>query len=214
MHSYLQSSASPDHVIILTHKFSRDVLVGLTTLDEFRARLPGRLRSQDPVPVTCAYFDSSGELFQVKQHPEIKPGDTDRKLGALAGPLIHAGLFSIFDRRNGLLPTSPLYHYVKPSEKHTSQFIRAAEILVDGGEVDFLASCLLGHLLESTEYIYCDSASISVVGYAVAKLKRCHEPGFRYPVVESFGSYHSVRTYPFLNPSESLFLISASTSGA
>jgi len=213
MHSYLQASSSPDHVVILTHKFSRGAIVGLATSDEFKARLPGRLRSQEPIPVTCAYFDSSGEIFQVNQQLDKKPDDKDKKLGALAESLVHAGLFSIFDRRNGLLPSSSLYHYVKPSGKHTGQFIRTAEILVDGGEVDFLASCLLSHLLPQTEYIYCDSASISVVGYALAKLKRCHDPSFRYPVVESFGSYHSVNDYSFLNPSESLFLISASTSG-
>jgi hypothetical protein len=212
MHSYLQSSSAPDHVIMLTHKYSRNALVGLTDNDEFIARLPGRLRAEAPLPVTCAYFDETGNIL--KLDPE-RQEDTahDRKLGPLAGILVRQGLFCIFDRRNGLLPSSPLYHYVKPSEKHTAEFIRTAEVLVDGGEVDFLASCLLPHLLATTRYIYCDSASIAVVGYAVAKLRRCHAGQFRFPVVESFGSYRLVDQYSFLNPSESLFLISASTSG-
>lgn len=212
MHSYLQSSASPDHVIILTHQYSRSALVGLTTNDEFIARLPGRLRTETPLPVTCAYFDKHGGIFHLDPEDE---GDVtrDRKLGPIAVALVHEGLFSIFDRRNGLLPSSPLYHYVKPSGKHIAQFIRTAEVLVDGGEVDFLASCLLRHLLPSTRYVYCDSASIGVVGYAVAKLRRCHVAEFLFPVVESFGSYRGIDRYSFLNPSESLFLISASTSG-
>ena len=96
---------------------------------------------------------------------------------------------------------------------HSERFIRSAEVLVDGGEVDFIASLLLQFIDDNTDYIFCDSASISQLAYAVMKLRKATQTSWKNPVVDTFRSYAGVNDYDFRRAQHPLCLISASTSG-
>lgn len=203
--SHVEANPPPDAICVLAHQTNRDFLSKLRDDDKFLDRLPGALRNTTPLPVYCVAIGATGEFFPIV--PGSRPAKDIRK------PIFRAGLTTIFQRRGGILPASPAYHYVKPSGKHCDRFIRSAEILVDSGEVDFVASRLLEYVDDTTDYIFCDSASISQLAYAVMKIRKTAHPTWRNPVVDTFRSYAGIDDYNFKRAQNPLCLISASTSG-
>jgi hypothetical protein len=204
--SHLERNPPPDAIYILAHQTNKEFLLKLRDDEKFLDRLPSVLRSARPLPVYCTAITRTGEFVPVL--PGSRPKAKD-----IREPIFQAGIKAIFQRRGGILPASPAYHYVKPSGKHCDRFIRSAEILVDGGEVDFIASRLLPYVDDTTDYIFCDSASISQLAYAVMKLRKSANPSWKNPVVDTFRSYAGILDYDFRRARNPLCLISASTSG-
>jgi hypothetical protein len=204
--SHLERNPPPDAVYILAHQTNKEFLLKLRGDEKFLDRLPGALRNATPLPVHCIGITPTGDFIP------ILPG-TRPKVKNIRDPIFQAGMKAIFQRRGGILPASPAYHYVKPSGKHCDRFIRSAEILVDGGEVDFIASRLLPYVDDTTDYIFCDSASISQLAYAVMKLRKAAHPRWKNPIVDTFRSYAGIADYGFRRARNPLCLISASTSG-
>ena len=81
------------------------------------------------------------------------------------------GLLSLFRRREGILESDTSFHFAKPSEAHSDKFIRTADVLVDSAEIDFLAAWLLSYASFPVSHIYCDTAAISVVAYALSRVR-------------------------------------------
>jgi hypothetical protein len=206
--AHLESHPPPDYIYVLAHQKSREFLATLVSKEKFLDRLPGSLRGVTPLPVRCVSIAPTGEFIQVLPGGGSRPESEE-----IRHQIFQAGIKAIFQRRGGILPPSPTFHYVKPSGMHSERFIRSAEVLVDGGEVDFIASLLLKYIDDKTDYIFCDSASISQLAYAAMKLRKSAHASWKNPVVDTFRSYAGINDYDFRRAQNPLCLISASTSG-
>lgn len=129
--------------------------------------------------------------------------------------IINQGLTNIFVSNGGLVESSGIsHHYVFPSGKHSSKFLRTANVLVKKSEIDFIALNTL-HKFNSINIknIYCDTLSINVVGYSINQYLKRYNEQHKDVNIESFKSYDGLydKNTKFLN--DSVFLVSASTSG-
>ncbi len=128
--------------------------------------------------------------------------------------IINQGLANIFVSNGGLVESNGIsHHYVFPSGKHSTKFLRTANVLVQKSEIDFIGLNLL-HLFKHTKIrnIYCDTLSINVIGYSISQYVKRYEN--REDVnIESFKSYDGIYSKNTKFYKDSIFLISASTSG-
>lgn len=128
--------------------------------------------------------------------------------------IINQGLANIFISNGGLVESNGIsHHYVFPSGKHSAKFLRTANVLVQKSEIDFIGLNLL-HLFQDTEIknIYCDTLSINVVGYSIGQYLKRYENKENVNI-ESFKSYEGIYSEDNKFDKDSVFLISASTSG-
>lgn len=123
-------------------------------------------------------------------------------------------LQSIFIQRNGMMTANTGVHYTKPSGSHTTQFLRAANILEDSPAALQIAFWLFPYLgKRNVKRIVVDTSGIDSVGFAFAyeRLRRGLQPDL--PIVESHSSYGGLEKLAVPEPDTTLFIISASTSG-
>lgn len=128
--------------------------------------------------------------------------------------IINQGLTNIFIKNGGLIETNGMaHHYVFPSGKHSSKFLRTANVLVKKAEIDFIGINTL-HLFKEIDFknIYCDTLSINVVGYSITNFLKRFKKHTEINV-ESFKSYDGLYNKESVFYDNSIFLISASTSG-
>ncbi len=128
--------------------------------------------------------------------------------------IINQGTANIFIKNGGLVESNGIsHHFVFPSGKHSAKFLRTANVLVTKNEIDFIALNTL-YLFKNIEFknIYCDTLSINVIGYSISQyLKRF---GNTQEInIESFKSYDGIYNKNSIFYDDSIFLISASTSG-
>lgn len=206
MSVFLVNKPPPDRVVIIASASVSNSLKSLITDENFFDRLPAVTRLTNPPEVAFLTYDEYGTLSSIADRPfgDLRHFEIQMKQN---------GLLSIFRNRNGILTASPLYHFEKPSGKHSDSFIRAAEVLVSGAEVNFVAFCLLPYLSSDITHIYCDTGSIDAVAYALVQLKKAIKRDLPNPTIDSFGSYDRIEEFAFHGRDHSLFLISASTSG-
>lgn len=128
--------------------------------------------------------------------------------------ILNQGLVKIFEDNGGLVESNGIsHHFVFPSGKHSSKFLRTANVLVYKSQIDFIALNTL-HLFSKLDFnnIYCDTLSINVVAYSMTKyLKRFNQN--KEINIESFKSYDGLYNSKSVFYNKSIFLISASTSG-
>ncbi|HLW61864.1 MAG TPA: hypothetical protein VKY33_00555 [Flavobacterium sp.] len=128
--------------------------------------------------------------------------------------IVNQGLANIFISNGGLVESNGIsHHYVFPSGKHSTKFLRTANVLVQKSEIDFIGLNLL-HLFKHTQIrnIYCDTLSINVIGYSISQYVKRYDN--REDVnIESFKSYDGIYSKNTKFYNDSIFLISASTSG-
>lgn len=154
-------------------------------------------------------------IFKIKYDNcsfSVKP--TNRFLKKNLKQIINQGLANIFIKNGGLVESSGVsHHYVFPSGKHSAKFLRAANVLVKKSEIDFVALNTL-HLFKDISFdnIYCDTLSISVIGYSINNYLKRYNAG-KDINVESFRSYNGIYDRDHVFYDSSIFLISASTSG-
>lgn len=128
--------------------------------------------------------------------------------------IIHQGLQNIFISRGGLVEANgDKHHYVFPSGKHSSKFLRAANVLLYKSEIYFIATSLLEKIKgKEFDNIYCDTSSINSIAIAVADLFNRFNK-IKSINVCSFKSYDGLYDKNTEFEPNSIFLISASTSG-
>lgn len=128
--------------------------------------------------------------------------------------ILNQGLANIFIKNGGLVESSGIsHHYVFPSGRHSNKFLRTANVLVRKSEIDFIAINTLHHFESDFENIYCDTLSIAVVGYSLNKFISRFRKDFKEINIESFKSYDGLYNKDASFYNNSIFLISASTSG-
>lgn len=130
---------------------------------------------------------------------------------------INEGLLTIFKSRGGLIESNEGHHYVFPSGKHCSKFLRTGNILLHSAEIFFIAFSLLPYFSsERHSNIFCDTSSINSIAFALQDLKRrlIMFKGEKYSMVpmDSFSSYEGMVKVTSKRLEKSFILISASTS--
>ena len=127
--------------------------------------------------------------------------------------LLEAGTHALFKKHQGVIESSPSYHFLKPSGAHCDKFIRASNLLVSSISVAFLAIPLLPHIRDGLKRVYVDTSSIAfLVAMALQLSKKfCGS----LPAIESFESYSAFKQdFDFVEDTDSLVFISATTSGS
>jgi hypothetical protein len=127
---------------------------------------------------------------------------------------VQSGLRLVFEAGGALLTSRGGYHFVKPSGKHSENFLRAGNALTRSLTAYFVAqACLEWTSKHVFKKIVVDSGSISAVGYAIQNLHaRLSDAPANY-VIDSFGGYEGMRDYNTSEPLDTIVLVSASTSG-
>ena len=100
-----------------------------------------------------------------------------------------------------------------PSGKHSSKFLRVANVLLYKSEIYFIASSLLFRIKDiDFENIYCDTSSINSIAIAITDLYNRFNI-YKNINICSFKSYDGLYDKNTEFEPNSIFLISASTSG-
>lgn len=204
---FFQEHALSDKIVVIFGSYleqeSQDFIV--ETPEEAFKRVPGRSKEFFDKNLLVYSFDVEGSMVCVK-------GKTPKKEKEFHKFLLRNGSTILFKNNGGLVESTPDHHFVFPSGKHCSRFLRTGNVLVNHPEVFFLSFQLLSKL-KKINYIYCDTASINALPYTLFELKRRFGEGFNCPLVYSFQSYELFESKTSSFPSDSLILISSSTSG-
>jgi hypothetical protein len=124
------------------------------------------------------------------------------------------GLYDAFTRHGGLVTAGRGTHFTKPSGAHSHQFLRTANVL-EGSAVTHQLVFWLYPLVQSRTInrIVVDTSGISTVAYGLAYERLRHGVSPSLPVIETHASYGGLDALSIADPSGTVFLVSASTSG-
>lgn len=198
----------PDKILLLGTKGAFKSLSELASSEQILNSLPEFTRHSDPPSVAPFCLDKKGPISV--DNNELK----NLLTSSVMAEIMRQGLYALFQQRDPVLKGAGTVHYVKPSGKHCEKFIRAANLLLRGSDVEFVAFCLLEHLIRiRPQHIYTDTAAISMLAYAAIVQMQQLDPEYPLPAVDSFSSHSGIRSYEFEKHEHSLFFISASTSG-
>jgi hypothetical protein len=200
---HIDETSPPGRLFLLGPETSADKIVATTAEERLRDVLPSFTRYLDTPPLFPLTFDEKGDIRQLAGEPIG---------GDLTKAITREGLRWIFDKREGMLHAGLGFHYLNPSKRHTTSFIRTGNVLLHSAEIAFVAMGVLRWWPAGLRSIFVDTASISSVGYALIELRRMFEPDLQLPSIDSFSSYEGLKEFDFLT--DSLCLISASTSGS
>jgi hypothetical protein len=196
----LDSSFAPDGIIVLGLETERPEIEQIAADSRLFDHLPLHLR------------DTHGSIVPVTI-PRTGLIDRVATGGGSWAEVKLAGLAKIFNSRNALLIAPVTHHYAKPSKRHADTFIRAANAVVDGAEITFIAACCLPMVPDKLRHIYCDTGGISVVGFAIDSLRRRFDHDCIPATINTFESYTKLNEFEFRECKSSIVLLSASTSG-
>lgn len=168
-------------------------------------RLPGRSKE---------YFENHYFVYTYEKDGSAKafPKRLVKEHESFLKNIYRHGNTEIFKKNGGLVESSIDHHFVFPSKKHCSKFIRTGNVLVHSSELFFIALQLLPFFKEQ-KTIYCDTSSINVLPFALFELKRRFGDKYSFPAIESFKSYEVFESRKIPFGSDDFILISSSTSG-
>jgi hypothetical protein len=202
--AHMEHSPPPGRLFLLGPNVIEDKIIEAAEAKRLRDALPDFTRYGDPPPLFPLAFDERGNIQQLTGPPVSDLNLTEA--------ITREGLLWIFDQHTGMLRAGPGFHYLNPSGRHTTGFIRTGNVLLHSAEIAFIAMGVLRWWPSDLRRIFVDTASISSVAYALIELRRMFEPSLRPPSIDSFSSYGGLKE--FLFGKDSLCLISASTSGS
>lgn len=123
-------------------------------------------------------------------------------------------LARLFVERGGKMKAPHGFHYSKPSGKHADTFLRASNVLEHFAATPVLTFWLIRHAWHmQVDHILVDTSGISSVAYALAREIGVRKKMKNFPMVASHESYGGLAELVIRNPSNTLLLISATTSG-
>ena len=207
LNNFFQEHSITDKLVVMVPKY-----LDASSLDFFKAtrdktfqRVPGKSADYFDKCLFIYVYDDNGIFTLVD-------GKKSKNETKFIAHLLRSGSVIIFKNNGGLVESTPDHHFVFPSNKHCSKFIRTGNVLINQSEIFFLAVQLLKHN-KDRNIIYCDTSSINVLPYSVFELRHRFKIDFECPVVHSFESYDVFEKSTDSFPPESLVLISSSTSG-
>ncbi|MBS1775898.1 MAG: hypothetical protein JSS64_06405 [Bacteroidetes bacterium] len=207
LNNFFQEHSITDKLVVLVPKY-----LAPASLEFFKT---GREITFQRVPGKSAdYFDKCLIIYEYDADGNFAliDGKKPKNESKFISHLLRSGSTIIFKNNGGLVESTPDHHFVFPSNKHCSKFIRTGNVLINQSEIFFLAVQLLKHTKDRNT-IYCDTSSINVLPYSVFELRRRFKQEFDCPIVHSFESYDVFEKSRDSFPEESLILISSSTSG-
>ncbi|MFT4801424.1 MAG: hypothetical protein ACI93N_001196 [Flavobacteriaceae bacterium] len=204
---FFQENSITDKLVIVLPKYlnKESLKLFFESRDLTFIRVPGNSSDYLDKSLIVYQFNESGKL-------DLIFGDKPKHEKKFISQLLRSGATIIFKNNGGLVESTPDHHFVFPSKKHCSKFIRTGNVLIHQTEIFFLAIQLLKHF-ENRNAIYCDTSSINVLPYGVFELLRRFSISFECPIVNSFESYEVFELTKESFPPDSLILISSSTSG-
>nr|WP_128081267.1 hypothetical protein [Acetobacter persici] len=192
---------SPEWVcLIYPCAYCEEVSAKLQEQDDALAPL-----APDTVVVIYGY-DNSGKTSLIK----VIRGGLDINNEIPLASIQRQGLATLFARRGGLLEAGPTAHFIKPSGKVDSRFLRASHALSEGAEIFFTAFWILPFLTEDVRYIHVDTSSIASVAFAALLMKG----NGKLPIIQTFQSYGGMKDHNFSKSRLEIVIISASQSGS
>ncbi len=207
LNNFFQEYSITDKLVVLVPKY-----LDASSLEFFKSgreitfqRVPGKSADYFDKCLMIYEYDSDGRFTLIE-------GKKPKHESKFISHLLRSGSTVIFKNNGGLVESTPDHHFVFPSNKHCSKFIRTGNVLINQSEIFFLAVQLLKHT-KDRNIIYCDTSSINVLPYSVFELRRRFKIEFDCPIVHSFESYDVFEKSTDSFSPESLVLISSSTSG-
>ena len=197
-------------VVIISAEYNRKaILEKLLRSPEEVARLKRSINNYQ----TIDFYLASIKMDGVVQYDEnIQSGDVEKfDIKTSFNKILDVGLVDIISRNDLVMESSPSYHFVKPSGKHTNRFIKASNVMQKSAEISFFAINLLKHVKGSIDRVYTDTAGIFPLAYELVSISRRFGKE-TCEFIDSFGSYKGVDSYTFTGSADTLVLISASTS--
>jgi hypothetical protein len=195
---HTRNDLSPELVVVL---FPEVLATDLTELDDELADIFAPIARD--VPIGAYVYDRSGQVRFLRAFRAEPPETLDLE------PIRRQGLTKLFRDRGGLLEAGPTAHFMKPSGRPDSRFLRAAHALAEGAEIFFCAFWILELLSDEVQKIHVDTSAIASVAFAAVLMKDRKT----VPVITTFKSYDGKDTHPFHKDRKELVLISASQSG-
>lgn len=199
-----RETGQPAKLIFLGFSFKADLLREVLTSPELVAR-KSEIEGNGSCSIEAWIFESTGAVRKLDSSA-VDPTQVEivRK----------TGMATVSQRRAVVFETHSSFHYVKPSGQHVDRFVRAANALVRGAEVMFIASWLLPFMQHKIRVVHCDTSGIASLAHSAISLKSLFSGEALLVSVESFGSYGGLSNDTLESPSAALVLISASTSGS
>lgn len=199
----------PGRIVLVAPADCEGDIAGMLADDRVLDQVRAATRYTDAPAVHGYVFDASGALTPVAAAAGAAPPDPDRPA------MVLHGLRHLFAANAGTLDGHGRVHFVKPSGAHSSRFLRTANVLRSGVEIDFVAFGLLPHVPVGTRRVYTDTGSINSVAYSLLSLRARLDPATAHSTtVETFSSYRGARTFHLDDRAHAVCLVSASTAGA
>lgn len=208
LETFNQEKVLTDRFVVIVPTYASESLIENLSTDVISSF--GRVVGFDK-----AYSESNYSVYQFDDK-----GYLLKTFGTLTGlknkanffsTLFRHGNYHIFKTKGGLIESNPDHHFVFPSGKHSEKFIRTANVLRDSNEIFFLALQLL-EKFDGIETVYCDTASINVLPFAVFEIFNRFKKEVEIRV-KSFESYKLFEDFNQIFNPNSIVLISSSTSG-
>ena len=205
---FFETNSNIDFILMFFPKFLKDdSKIIFDQKEDYFELIPKHLRSQLKSILSIYLIDIKGSLVMFKNRGVLKFSRLQLK------EIYRQGIQNIFKQNNGLIEAPESFHFVFPSGKHCSNFMRTGNVIVNSCEIAFIANSLLSILVLPLHNIYCDTSSILSIAYSLSELLTKYDSKFTFPQIHSFSSYSGIYDKDIRFNPESLILISASTSG-
>ena len=207
INKFFQKNSITDKLVVIFPEYlddeSKDFFINKR--ESTFIRIPGKSKEYFDENLIIYSFNSQGKLSrEVGFEPENE--------NLFIENLFRNGNTNIFQKNGGIVESTPDHHFVFPSNKHCSKFLRTGNVLLNETEVFFISIQLL-EFFEDVRFVYCDTSSINTLPYAILELKRRFKIEFISPTIFSFKSYELFESNREKFPHDSIILISSSTSG-
>lgn len=202
----IETRLSPDELIVVARAPEASRLANeIASSREFKSL---RQRLGPRASVTVVGFDARGNESGRRQ---AVTGELTSQVAL--SEIVRRGVTAIFRERGGFVESTASYHFLNPSGRHTSRFIRLSNLLVHHCEISFIAFSVLGSLPPDASNVYVDTPSLFAVVAAANEHRRALDTKLPELVADSFRSYEEVDTYEFTELATATAIISASSSG-
>lgn len=205
----LSGNPYPEALIIIA---PADLAESMTKSVKAMIRARDLIRLPSDTAIIVVSFDEQGKVSApassvLQGKMKLTAGDFEE--------IIHSGTHHLVSSRGAVLVAPHAHHFVHPRRKHSRAFFRAANALIQGEEIGFLALALLSYLTVHTEKVWIDSSSIASLVYAACALKSRLSPDATSSIqIQSFLSYEGLDQLWIQDHTKELILISATASGS